>query len=130
MFPYRTFGGEKPQAMRLFASVATRFASKGVNSFFGDYRHHDESCGRIGPPPAEESVEEKSSKQNRRKIHAELRLARVYVHRCASNSGGNFSFCSRKQRHHDERNKRKPYANRTLRRRFAADERFSESYVT
>ena len=46
--------------------VATTLATEGFHALFSDDRRHDYSRDRVGPPPAEYSIEQEAPEQDGR----------------------------------------------------------------
>src|SRR5271157_1136590 len=67
----------------------------------GDYRYHDQRSGRIGPPPAQQRMQQQSGQQNGGKISTEVCLPRIGVERAAAELSSDSALGRRQQRHHN-----------------------------
>ena len=56
------------------AIIATRLAPESVHAFLPNDRNHHQPRNRIGPPPAQQRIQEQAAQENRRQVRAEIGL--------------------------------------------------------
>jgi len=78
-------------------------ASQAFDALLADEGSHQKSSEGIGPPEAEEHIEEQATQKDRGEIGAELGLLGVGMHRGAAKDRAKAMLGAREHRHHDER---------------------------
>src|SRR6516225_2109327 len=64
-------------------TIVAGFAAQSLHAFTRDDRRHDKCGGGIGPPPAQQLVQQQSGQKNGREIRAKIGLARIGPQRAA-----------------------------------------------
>jgi len=79
------------------AIVAASLTPEPVDAFLRCDRHHDQSCNRIGPPPAQQRIQEQAIQQNRRHVGAKIGLSGIRSQGPTPNLGSNLTLRSRRK---------------------------------